>query len=246
MPDGNLEYLGRIDEQVKIRGFRIELKEIENVIRNIDYVKDAAVITRKDASGENLILAYIVSDEKIHGKEIRGIIGKSLPEYMVPSYFLQIDRIPVTRNGKLVKGRYLAYGEEDAFLQTGSISFDASTIEIWATLLNGGKLVVAPQEDIIDCKKLKEQIEKHHITYLWITATLFNQMIQADVTVFDSLKYVMTGGEKISDKHVKMLREHNASIQIINGYGPRNRNNLCSPLRHQKNLVLQSFLHEDK
>lgn len=101
LPDGNLEYLGRIDEQVKIRGFRIELKEIENVIRNISYVKGAVVIAKKDILGENAICAYVVSDIEINVEKLKDLIGKSLPQYMIPAYIMQINAIPLTRNGKL-------------------------------------------------------------------------------------------------------------------------------------------------
>jgi amino acid adenylation domain-containing protein len=103
LPDGNIEYLGRIDEQVKIRGFRIELGEIESSIRNIEKVKDCAVIAREDKNGEKAIYAYIVSEEEISVTEIRDTLGLTLPEYMIPSYMTQIEKIPVTRNGKLDK-----------------------------------------------------------------------------------------------------------------------------------------------
>ena len=101
LPDGNLEYLGRIDDQVKIRGFRIELGEIESVIRGLEEVKDCAVIARNDVSGEKAIYAYIVSDEEVSVSSVRDRLGKVLPEYMIPAYMGQIEAIPVTRNGKL-------------------------------------------------------------------------------------------------------------------------------------------------
>ena len=103
LPDGNIEYLGRIDEQVKIRGFRIELGEIESGIRKIEGIKDCAVIARTDANGEKAIYAYIVSDEEISVSEIRDRLRRSLPDYMIPAYMAQIEQIPVTRNGKLDK-----------------------------------------------------------------------------------------------------------------------------------------------
>ena len=103
LPDGNIEFLGRIDEQVKIRGFRIELGEIESQIRNIEKVKDCAVIAREDTNGEKALCAYIVSDEEISVTEIRDTLGSVLPEYMIPAYMTQIEKIPVTRNGKLDK-----------------------------------------------------------------------------------------------------------------------------------------------
>jgi amino acid adenylation domain-containing protein len=101
MSDGNIEFLGRIDEQVKVRGFRIELGEIENAIKSIESIKDCAVIAREETSGDKAIYAYVVSEEEMGVPAIRDILGKTLPEYMIPAYMAQIEMIPVTRNGKL-------------------------------------------------------------------------------------------------------------------------------------------------
>jgi len=101
LPDGNIEYLGRIDDQVKIRGFRIELGEIENAIRELEGVKDCVVITREDSLGEKALYGYVISNNELSMSEIRESLGKTLPDYMVPPYLMQIDSIPVTKNGKL-------------------------------------------------------------------------------------------------------------------------------------------------
>lgn len=101
LPDGNLEYLGRIDEQVKIRGFRIELGEIENAIRKVEGIEEAAAIVHADSQGDKAIIAYVVAKEKISVNAIKEEIAKTLPDYMIPSYIMQIDAIPVTGNGKL-------------------------------------------------------------------------------------------------------------------------------------------------
>ncbi len=101
LPNGNLEYLGRIDEQVKIRGFRIELGEIDSVLRSCPEVKDCAVIVRKDAGGDNAIYAYVVSDVSVDTVGLRQAMGSFLPQYMIPAYMMQIDTLPLTRNGKL-------------------------------------------------------------------------------------------------------------------------------------------------
>ncbi len=103
LPDGNIEYLGRIDEQVKIRGFRIELGEIESRIREIEGIKECAVIVRTDNRGDKAIYAYYTSDREESVSEIRDRLSESLPGYMVPSYMKQIETIPVTKNGKLDK-----------------------------------------------------------------------------------------------------------------------------------------------
>lgn len=101
LPDGGIEYLGRIDQQIKIRGFRIELDEITTVLRNLEEIQDAVVIIKKDANGENAIHAYIVSDEEIDFASVRRKLKSGLPEYMIPAYFCQIDKVPLTLNGKL-------------------------------------------------------------------------------------------------------------------------------------------------
>ena len=103
LPDGNIEYIGRIDEQVKIRGFRIELGEIESRIREIENIKDCAVIAKADSTGDKAIYAYYTSDAEVSVSEVRDRLSESLPEYMVPAYMMQIETIPVTRNGKLDK-----------------------------------------------------------------------------------------------------------------------------------------------
>ncbi len=103
LPDGKLEYLGRVDEQVKIRGFRIELKEVESSLRRIEKIKDGVVIARKDSTGEKAIHAYFVAEEELKTAEIKTSLRRELPDYMVPAYILQIDKIPVTSNGKLNK-----------------------------------------------------------------------------------------------------------------------------------------------
>lgn len=102
LDDGNIEYLGRIDEQVKIRGFRIELGEIESVIRSVYEIKDAAVIVKED-KGEKFICAYIVSDIDINLYDLKSFLKENMPDYMIPSYFMQISSIPFTSNGKVDK-----------------------------------------------------------------------------------------------------------------------------------------------
>lgn len=99
--DGNIEYLGRIDNQVKVRGYRIELGEIEEAIMKIDEVRDVAVILNNGQYDEKNICAYLVSDYKINIEDIRRTLRKILPEYMLPQYMMQIDALPSTRNGKL-------------------------------------------------------------------------------------------------------------------------------------------------
>lgn len=104
LPDGNIEYLGRIDEQVKIRGYRIELGEIESVLRKHSKLADVTVIVR-EVGGEKCLCAYLVSEqgELLDLSEIREALRKELTEYMIPAFMVQIDELPLTLNGKLNK-----------------------------------------------------------------------------------------------------------------------------------------------
>ena len=101
--DGNIEFLGRLDDQVKIRGFRVELGEIENVLKNADGVQNAAVVVRAEKTGDNVLCAYLVSDNALDIPAVIAGIRDKLPDYMIPSKVMQIDEIPLTANGKLNK-----------------------------------------------------------------------------------------------------------------------------------------------
>ncbi|MEH2067460.1 MAG: MupA/Atu3671 family FMN-dependent luciferase-like monooxygenase [Nostoc sp.] len=101
--DGNIEYLGRIDNQVKIRGFRIELEEIEAVLSKHLKVQQAVVIVREDQPGDKHLVAYIVSNQHQvpTTNELRGFLKEKLPDYMVPSVFVMQSVLPLTPNGKV-------------------------------------------------------------------------------------------------------------------------------------------------
>jgi len=98
LPDGNIEYLGRIDSQVKIRGFRIEPGEIENRLLEHEAVREAVVIDRDREQGEKYLCAYIVTknscpakDEELPANDLREYLSRYLPGYMIPAYFIFID-----------------------------------------------------------------------------------------------------------------------------------------------------------
>ncbi|MCY7909667.1 amino acid adenylation domain-containing protein [Bacillus inaquosorum] len=101
MPDGNIEFIGRIDHQVKIHGFRIELGEIESVMLNIPDIQEAAAIALRDADGEYFLYGYYTADKPIQISELRESMARHLPGYMIPAHFVQLDKMPLTPNGKL-------------------------------------------------------------------------------------------------------------------------------------------------
>ncbi len=103
LPNGNIEFLGRIDNQVKVRGFRIELGEIEAVLAQHPSVKEAVVTARKDISGNKSLVAYIVSHQEQASTidELRRFLKQKLPDYMVPGAFVVLEALPLTPNGKV-------------------------------------------------------------------------------------------------------------------------------------------------
>ena len=101
LPDGNIEFLGRIDQQVKIRGFRVEPAETEIVLKRHPAVKQTAIIPYQDQSGERRLAAYLTVGSKIRTEELRNFLAQSLPDYMIPSAFVVVDSLPLTANGKL-------------------------------------------------------------------------------------------------------------------------------------------------
>ncbi len=101
LPDGGLDYLGRIDEQVKLRGYRIELGEIENALLRYPGVKHAVVVASEDGEGTKRLVGYVVMADGFDRKAIRLFLQTTLPDYMVPALLMPIDRIPLTSNGKV-------------------------------------------------------------------------------------------------------------------------------------------------
>jgi amino acid adenylation domain-containing protein len=151
LPDGNIEFLGRMDYQVKIRGFRIELGEIEGRLLKDSRVKEAVVLFNKSENEENYLCAYLVTERRTSTAEIRRYLSKHLPDYMIPSYFVQVENIPRTPGGKVDRKalpepemvsneRYVAPRNE----------IEKTLTKIWAEVLGEDKLKAVPGISIED------------------------------------------------------------------------------------------------
>ncbi|TWH51405.1 amino acid adenylation domain-containing protein [Dulcicalothrix desertica] len=136
LPNGNIEYLGRIDNQVKIRGFRIEPGEVETVLAQHQQVREVAVVVREDKPGEKRLVAYVVSNDK-NTSDLRAYLKEKLPAYMIPPTFVMLETLPVTPNGK-VDRKALPTPSVDNY-QASKISprtsLESKLVKLWEEML---------------------------------------------------------------------------------------------------------------
>ncbi len=142
LSNGNLEFLGRYDEQVKIRGYRIELGEIEKHLLKYKGIKEVAVVSKPETNDDYIILAYFVADSEISAYDIKENLKLMLPDYMIPSYFIQLDKMPLTLNGKIDKKSLphpeVLRAEEEGMTLVSDI--EREMMDIWAQVLNTDKI----------------------------------------------------------------------------------------------------------
>jgi len=144
LTDGNIEYLGRVDDQVKVHGYRIEPGEIEAALTAMSGVREAVVVAREDHPGNKRLVAYMVMDEALgHGGEdalagLRSTLRQSLPDYMVPSHFMVLEGLPLTANGK-VDRKALPIPDGIAFRAQGYVApqtpIEEAVAQIWSEVL---------------------------------------------------------------------------------------------------------------
>lgn len=114
---------------------------------------------------------------------------------------------------------YVPLSENTVLLHSASITFDATTFEVWGALLNGGRLVLYP-DDVIDISVLSELIQREEINTAWMTARLFDQFVELSNEQLPSLQYLLVGGDIVSPVSVQKIQQRCPDIQLINGYGP--------------------------
>jgi amino acid adenylation domain-containing protein len=115
---------------------------------------------------------------------------------------------------------YVDLDASDRVLQTGALSFDASTFEIWGPLLNGGGVCFAEGNALLDTHEMGRLIKQERITIIFLTTGLFNQLVDADITIFQGLKTLLTGGEQVSARHMNAVRTAYPALCLLHVYGP--------------------------
>ena len=150
LPDGNIEFCGRIDDQVKLNGYRVELGEIEAALRALDGVSAAVVLAREDASGGRQLVACVVGD--VAPAALREGLRQRLPPYMVPAVFARMERLPLSANGKVDRQALAALRFESAPPPVASAAprtpTEKTLAALWAELL--GVESVGLDDDVFD------------------------------------------------------------------------------------------------
>jgi tyrocidine synthetase-3 len=216
LTDGNVEFLGRIDHQVKIRGLRIEVGEIENRLLNHKDIKNAIVIPEENEKRGKYLCVYIISERSFEVSELREFLSKELPDYMIPSSFMQVEKIPLTPSGKVNRQALALMGKR----------------------LPSGTTYVAPQDaiekKIADIWKEALLVEKVgiHDNYFDLGGTSFdiirinaklNESLQVNIPVIAMFRYTtvasLAGHLKSEETHIQgrasaLTRGRQAKIQM--------------------------------
>ena len=147
LPDGNIEFLGRLDHQLKLRGFRVEPGEIEVVLARHAQVREALVLLREDVPGDKRLVAYVVAgSEPLAAADLRAFLKPQLPDYMLPAAFVLLPAFPLTPNGKIDRGSLPAppgeQGERNSDLTEPRDNIERHLVKIWENLLKPGPISV--------------------------------------------------------------------------------------------------------
>jgi iturin family lipopeptide synthetase B len=171
LPDGNIELVGRTDQQVKIRGIRIELGEIEHWLLAHASISDAVVVVAAiKSSAESHLFAFIVSGEEIPAKELKKHLAQYLPEYMIPGYFVRLEKIPLTPNGKKDRGAlpFPKVTRQKEYVAPRDGTEDI-LVRIWADVLGMKKEMIGIEDDFFE-------IGGHSLSLMSMIAAIYKQL----------------------------------------------------------------------
>ena len=211
-PDGELEFLGRIDNQAKIRGYRVELNEISSLLDQCQGVLQNFVMVRPDAKGNNELAVFIKSEEGCEKERVLSYIQNALPAYMVPNDLIEVDEFPLTANGKIDRKALKKLGRTDSDTKDyvpPSDSIESSLAEIWEELLGINQIGV--QENFFE-------LGGHSLLAIRVLSAIKNKF-NAELSITDLFEHVT-----IADlaKLVKTTKTSPALPKITNQERPNN------------------------
>jgi amino acid adenylation domain-containing protein len=234
LPDGTLQFAGRMDHQVKIRGFRIELGEIENQLSMHRDIKDAVVTVTEGKGGNKILCAYFVpaetnSFEEAGAMELKAYLSKELPGYMIPGYFMPLNRLPLTPNGK-VDRKALPVPEVrrgPGCIAPGN-SIEKKLVETWSEVLGIDKDIISITDsffelggDSLQATRLTARIHKAFNVKLPLAELFKNPTIkEAAVVISKTDKMMFMDLETIEKREFYELSYNQKRLWIINRLEP--------------------------
>ncbi|MFS4449711.1 amino acid adenylation domain-containing protein [Maribacter sp. 2307UL18-2] len=205
LTDGNIEFLGRIDDQVKISGFRIELGEIQNQLLNHPGITESIVLANRSDSDYYLI-GYYVSEAELGYAELQDYLRKALPDYMVPRQYVHLDKLPLTPNGKVDKKSLPLPGAIVEEFVPPSNELEAQLVTIWSEVLGLEKGTISVNSNFFDLggHSLKALVLLNKMNKVFDIAISF-QIFFKIPNITEIASFIMSLAEDVnSDKHVDM------------------------------------------
>nr|WP_278248407.1 non-ribosomal peptide synthetase [Niastella populi] len=206
LADGNIEFIGRKDDQVKIRGYRIEPGEIEHALLKHGEIDQAVVVAKENQAGEKELVAYITSGKEQRTGDLRAFLKLTMPVYMVPAYFVQLEAMPLTANGKidrklLPNPEALGFTRDVAYVAPGN-ELEEKLVKIWEEVLQREKIGILDNFFDLGMDSLKTMR----------LVTLIHQKLNIDLKIADILENtnIQDIGKKI------MLIEEIAKLELEN------------------------------
>jgi amino acid adenylation domain-containing protein len=210
LPDGNIDFQGRVDDQVKIKGYRIELAEIETALGKHEEIYDTAVLVHTNQLNEKELVAYFCSDTEQNTHDVRAYLKHYLPEYMIPTHYVQLDQFPLNANGKLDRKALpnpleagIAAGTE---YRTPTNEIEKTLVQIWEEVLERDRVGIKDEffdlgGDSIKVLRIVAEI-KQVMNYTLSVAQVYNFE-----TIEKIAEYIIKNQENLTenDKRLKEL-----------------------------------------
>jgi amino acid adenylation domain-containing protein len=208
LPDGNIEFLGRKDFQVKIRGFRIELGEIENALLKSSLLKEVLVIAKDNERNEKELVAYLIPKKNLAIQELRAYLKENLPDYMMPSYFIELEKFPLNANGKIDR-KALPIPKDDQILRSHEYKKPETQIQkdlviIWEELLQIKKIGIEDNFFEIGGHSLKATKLLNTISKVW-NINLAMEVVFEKSTIKDlanEIEMILTSKKEEDQKYI--------------------------------------------
>ncbi len=217
LADGNIEYIGRIDHQVKIRGFRIELDEVEAALKKHQALKDVVVIAREDVPGHKQLVAYYIKSPEVlmpSNSELVEYMKRYLPEYMIPSAFVAMDKFPLTANGKLDRE---ALPAAELFTKNSNYAsprdaLELAMVHVWSDVLKHANFSI---------KDNFFEIGGHSLLAIALSSALRQELkIEIPVAAIFSYPTIEAMTELVRHQKIDILNSHIVPIKTLGNKEP--------------------------